>query len=221
VRQDTLIVAIAGGTASGKSTLARHLQDTLGADQCLLICHDRYYRDVHDPSTFNYDHPDALDTELLVEHLRALKAGDAAELPIYHYATHRRQPETERVEAAPLVIVEGILVLENEELYHAADLRVFVHAPSDLRLVRRIRRDVVERGRTLESVLNQWVSTVRTMHLEHVEPSRFEADMVIEGMGLMEPLVARLRKATRDIREQAAPIDDAITMELSGFITNP
>lgn len=219
--QDTLIVAIAGGTASGKSTLARHLQDTLGADQCQLICHDRYYRDVHDPSTFNYDHPDALDTELLVENLRALKAGAAAELPVYDYATHRRQPQTERIEPAPLILVEGILVLQDEELYQAADLRVFVHAPSDLRLVRRIRRDVVERGRTLESVLNQWVNTVRTMHLEYVEPSRFEADMVIEGMGLMEPLVERLLRSVQDLRSQVAPIDDAITMELSGFITNP
>lgn len=220
--QHTIIVAVAGGTASGKSTLVRALSDRLGADECLVICHDRYYLDVSDPSSFNYDHPDALDTDLLVEHVRALKAGDAVELPVYDYATHTRQPHTERVEPRRVVVVEGILVLENDELFDAADLRVYVHAPADLRLVRRIRRDAVERGRSLESVLNQWVNTVRTMHIEHVDPCRLEADLVLEGMGLIEPLVERLNTAIANIGRPGIPDgDDAITLELSGFITKP
>lgn len=216
---DSLIIVIAGGTASGKSTLSRRIADSLGQEQCLLICHDRYYRDVEDPASFNYDHPDALDTDLLVDHLRALKAGDAADLPVYDYSTHRRQREVERVQARPVVLVEGILVLEHEELVRNADLKVFVHAPSDLRLVRRIRRDVQERGRTLDSVLNQWVNTVRLMHLAYVEPCRFEADVVLEGVGLIEPLVTRLLAEIEALRENTDFEDDGATMELSGFIS--
>ena len=220
--QKPIIVAVAGGTASGKSTLVRALQDSLGADECAVICHDRYYLDVEDPSSFNYDHPDALDTDLLVDHLRALKAGDAVELPVYDYASHTRQPHTERVEPRRVVVVEGILVLENDDLFEAADLRVYVHAPADLRLVRRIRRDAIERGRSLESVLNQWVNTVRTMHIEYVEPCRVEADLVLEGMGLIGPLVERLNKAIVNVDAAGIPDgDDAITLELSGFLTKP
>lgn len=220
--QDTIIVAVAGGTASGKSTLVRALQDSLGAEECVVICHDRYYLDVEDPSSFNYDHPDALDTDLLVQHLRALKSGDAVELPVYDYATHTRQPQTERVEPRRVVVVEGILVLENDELYSVADLRVYVHAPADLRLVRRIRRDSVERGRSLESVLNQWVNTVRSMHIEHVEPCRVEADLVLEGMGLIEPLVEQLNTAIANLGRKGIPDgEDAITLELSGFLSKP
>ena len=215
---DPLIIVIAGGTASGKSTLARHIADSLGEEQCLLIGHDRYYRDVEDPSSFNYDHPDALDTALLVDHLRALRAGDHADLPVYDYASHRRQPHVERVEPRPVILVEGILVLEDEDVAMNADLRVFVHAPADLRLVRRIRRDVQERGRTLDSVLNQWVNTVRPMHLAYVEPCRLQADLVLEGVGLIEHLVARLLEAIDGLRQSASFEDDGATMELSGFI---
>ena len=192
---EPLILAIAGGTASGKTTLARRLVDTLGADQCLLICHDRYYLDVEDPSRFNYDHPGSLETDLLVEHLRTLKGGSPAELPIYDYASHRRQSRSERVEPRPVVIVEGILVLEHEGLAASADLKVFVHAPADLRLERRIRRDVEERGRTRESVLEQWNDTVSPMHIAYVEPSRCKADLVLEGVGPLEPLVERMAQA--------------------------
>lgn len=188
------LVVIAGGTASGKTTLARRLESELGA---LLITHDRYYCDIPHPRGFNFDHPDALDTPLLESHVAALLAGFPAELPVYAFATHSRQVHTERVESQPLIVVEGILVMHSEMLVHAADLLIYVDAPDDIRLTRRIRRDVAERGRTIESVLDQYLETVRPMHLRYVEPTRKHAHLVVDGLrepsDILEQVIQEVR----------------------------
>jgi len=169
---------MAGGTASGKTTLARKLVERTGA---LLITHDRYYRDIPHPRGFNFDHPDSLETALLEDHLDSLCRGEAVDLPIYDFATHSRREETERVEPPSLLLIEGILVLHSERLVHAANLVVFVDAPDDLRLLRRLRRDIAERGRSVESVLDQYLETVRPMHLAYVEPGRSHAQLIVDG----------------------------------------
>ena len=186
------VIVLGGGTASGKTTLAAAFSE---AHPCLRISHDRYYLDVAEPRGHDYDHPDALDTGLLVEHVRALRAGRAAELPIYHFATHTRQPHTERVEPASIVLVEGILVLHHPELRALADLTAFVHAPSDLRLVRRLRRDVVERGRQVDGVLDQYLATVRPGHEGFVEPSRAGVDLELDGTAPVPQLLEELERA--------------------------
>ncbi len=189
----TLLVGVAGGTASGKTTITRRLAERW--PELLLIAHDRYYHTVADPSRHNYDHPDALDSALLCQHLDRLMAGQPAQLPVYDYASHTRQAHTEQVEPAAVVLVEGILVLADPQLARRFHLRVFVHADDDLRLLRRIRRDAVERARSVDSVLNQYEHTVRPMHQRFVGPSRALADLVLAGEGDMEGQVARLRGA--------------------------
>ena len=184
-----LVVGVAGGTASGKTTIAKRLQECLGPDQCLLLSHDRYYYNVQDPESFNYDHPDALDTVLMVQNIEALRRGEAAALPDYDFPSHTRKKEPEWVLSRPVILVEGILVMENEELRNLMDLKVWVDCPDDLRLTRRIRRDVAKRGRNLEGVLNRWLSTVRPMHQRFVAPSAEFADLELVGVGLLEPLV--------------------------------
>lgn len=187
--QDILVIGIAGGTASGKTTIAKRLQEYLGPDKCLLLSHDRYYYDVEDPESFNYDHPDALDTELLAENIAALRIGEAAALPDYDFPTHTRKKEPEWVIPRSVILVEGILVLEDEALRDLMDIKVWVDCPDDLRLARRIRRDVAKRGRNLDGVLNRWLSTVRPMHQRFVAPSSSFADLELIGVGLLEPLV--------------------------------
>ena len=172
------VVLISGGTASGKTTLAGELVRTTEA---LLVTHDRYYRDIPYPRGFNFDHPDALDTELLEEHIGLLKSGHSVELPVYDFATHSRLQRTEYMKSGPLLIVEGILVLTSDILVRAADLIIYVDAPDDIRLMRRIRRDVAERGRTVESVLDQYMMTVRPMHETYVLPGREKADLILDG----------------------------------------
>jgi len=189
VTEDVVVVGIAGGTASGKTTLARKVAESLGIEECLLITHDRYYYDVENPETFNYDHPDALETALLVDHLRALRSGDEVELPDYHFATHTRREWGKKTTPKPTILVEGILILENDELRSLCDLMVYVDTPDDLRLARRIRRDMADRGRDVEQVLTRWLTTVRPMHIRYVEPCRAFADVVLPGVGLLEPLV--------------------------------
>ena len=188
------MVLISGGTASGKTTLARELVRRTDA---LLVTHDRYYRDIPHPRGFNFDHPDSLDTGLLERHVTALKAGKSVELPVYDFATHSRTGGTEPVEPRPLLIVEGILVLTSECLVRAADLIIYVDAPDDIRLMRRIRRDVAERGRSVESVLDQYVATVRPMHQAHVLPGREKAHLILDGTEDPETIlslaIARIR----------------------------
>lgn len=184
-----LVIGIAGGTASGKTTVAHRFADRCDA---LLVSHDRYYQDFPEPRGANFDHPGSLETPLLVAHLDTLRAGKPAALPVYHFPTHRRLAATETVDPRPVIVVEGILVLADPDLCQRFDLRVFVDAPDDIRFIRRLRRDVAERGRTVESVIDQYLSTVRPMHLAWVAPSRAHADLVLDGTDGVEGQVDRL-----------------------------
>lgn len=184
-----LVIGIAGGTASGKTTVAHRFA---AACQALLLSHDRYYVDFPEPRGANFDHPDSLDTPLLVAHLDALRAGRPAALPVYDFPTHRRLAHTESVDPRPVIVVEGILVLADPALRARFDLRVFVDAPDDIRFIRRLRRDVRERGRTVESVIEQYLATVRPMHLTYVAPSRAAADLVLDGTDGVDGQVERL-----------------------------
>lgn len=183
------VIGIAGGTASGKSSVCRVAAERLG---CPLLGHDRYYRDAPEPRRFNFDHPDALETDLMVRHLQQLRAGEPAELPVYQFGVHRRAAHTERVEPGPLILVEGILVLADPGLRGCFDLSVYVDCPDDIRLIRRLRRDIAERGRTMESVLDQYLATVRPMHERFVAPGRALAGLVLDGTAPVEESVARL-----------------------------
>ena len=219
VEQDIVVVGIAGGTASGKTTLARKVVEALGVEDCLLITHDRYYHDVENPSNFNYDHPDALETLLLVEHLRTLRSGDPAVLPDYDFKSHTRRPAGVATQPRATVLVEGILVLEHEEVRGLCDLMVYVDTPDDLRLARRIRRDVADRGRDVEEVLTRWLTTVRPMHIRYVEPCRAYADVVLPGVGLLEPLVDSMCAAIERCRDElgaegAAELEELQTDDL-------
>ncbi len=191
------IIGVAGGTGSGKTTVVREIVRTLGDSDVLVIQHDAYYRDrSHLPPAerdkINYDHPDALETPLLVEHLQALQAGRAVELPLYDFATHTRRPERVRVEPKPVIIVEGILVLAEPALRQMFDIKVFVDTDADIRFIRRLERDISERARTRASVVKQYLETVRPMHLEFVEPSKRYADIIIPEGGYNEVAVDML-----------------------------
>lgn len=182
-----LIVGIAGGTGSGKTTVARKLAESMPG-RCVTIEHDAYYFDQghlphDDRARINYDHPSSLESTLLAVHLRELRAGRAVDVPIYDFATHCRRAETRRVEAARVVIVEGILVFTEAALRDLMDIKIFVDTDADIRLIRRIRRDLEHRGRTFQSVRDQYYATVRPMHLEHVEPSKRWADLIVPEGG--------------------------------------
>jgi uridine kinase len=202
-----IIVGIAGGTASGKTTVVQRVVDALGEDRVTVIQHDSYYRDrssvpPEDRLKINYDHPDALETSLLVEHLRELRVGRSIERPVYDFANHTRRSETVQIAARAAVLVEGILILAEPELRDLLDIRVFVDADSDLRLMRRLERDVSERGRNADAVFEQYLETVRPMHLEFVEPSKRWAHIIIPEGGFnrvgVDMLVAEVRAATHE-----------------------
>jgi len=185
----SVVIGVAGGTGSGKTTVANEILRSVGAEHIAYIKHDAYYRDLGHLSqearaAVNFDHPDSLETELLIEHLKALRAGHSAEIPIYDFTTHTRTAETEYVHPAPIILVEGILVFVEQELRKLFDVKIYVDTDADVRFVRRLRRDVQERGRSVESVCNQYLNTVRPMHLEFVEPSKRYADIIIPEGGL-------------------------------------
>lgn len=193
-----MVLGVAGGTASGKTTLAMALAGRLG-DRASLLMHDRYYKTLDhdcppDAPERNFDHPDSLDTARMVADVDALRAGQATRVPTYDFSRHARcdEAEWEWMQPRPVLIVEGILVLADEALRQRMDYKVYVHAPDDIRLSRRIRRDVAERGRTVESVLTQYEATVRPMHERFVLPSRTRADLVLSGLAPTEAMVAEV-----------------------------
>ena len=217
--REIIVVGIAGGTASGKTTLAKKVVEALGDDACLLITHDRYYADVEDPSTFNYDHPDALQTWELMDHLEALRAGRATTLPDYDFRTHARKPQGVVVEPRLTIVVEGILVLQHDALRPLFDLSIYIDTADDLRLARRLRRDISERGRSVDEVLNRYLSTVRPMHLQFVEPSRAHADLVLPGVGLLEPLVDSIVDAIDDARiDKSQPQEALVELDTDDLV---
>lgn len=184
----SLIIGISGGTGSGKTTVANRILESVKASEVVFIQQDSYYRNLKDlPLDYrhvaNFDHPDALDNDLLVNHIRKLRAGESVELPIYDFRTHTRANETRSVEPRPIVIVEGILIFADPRLLEQMDIKVFVDTPDDIRFIRRLRRDIDERGRTLDSVIEQYVGTVRPMHIQFVEPSKRYADVIIPEGG--------------------------------------
>ena len=204
-----VIIGLAGGSGSGKSTILRRLLQELGPDRVSVLEHDAYYRDLcdiplEDRLRVNYDHPDSLETGLLVRHVEALLEGRSVDKPIYDFTEHTRSDQTEHIEPTPIIIVEGILVLAEPELTKRMDIRLFVDTDDDIRLIRRIRRDMVERGRSLESILGQYESTVRPMHIEFVEPSKRNADVIIPRGGHNEVafdlILARIRYLSHEHR---------------------
>ncbi len=185
-----IVIGVAGGTGSGKTTVVREIIGGLGLGrgQVTVIHHDSYYRDAPDltleeRARINYDHPDSLETSLLVKHLHLLMGGEAVAVPVYDFAQHARRPETERAEPRKVIIVDGLMVLWARELRQLMDIKVFVDTDADIRFIRRLKRDMAERGRTAESVIEQYLATVRPMHLEFVEPSKRYADIIVPEGG--------------------------------------
>ena len=203
---DTILIGIAGGTGSGKTTLADKLVDSFGSDEVSILRHDNYYKR-HDEMTYdersklNYDHPDAFDTELLCEHIQMLKEGKAIEMPVYDYTVHNRSNEVVVVEPAPVIVLEGILIFAEQSLCDLMDIKVFVDTDADVRILRRILRDVKERERSLDSVISQYLTTVKPMHEQFVEPSKRRADIIIpeggENMVALQMLIERVHKHLR------------------------
>ena len=197
---NTIVIGIAGGTGSGKTTLTKRLREHFGEQEVSVINHDSYYKR-HDELPYeercklnhnmsyeqraklNYDHPDSFETDLMIEHLKQLRAGQSVEVPVYDYTIHNRSDETITVRPAPVIIVEGILIFASQELCDLMDIKVFVDTDADVRILRRIVRDVKSRGRTLDSVVSQYLTTVKPMHEQFVEPSKRKADLIIPEGG--------------------------------------
>ncbi|HPY97901.1 MAG TPA: uridine kinase [Clostridia bacterium] len=180
---DILVIGIAGGTGSGKTTLTNRLKERFGKD-ISVISHDNYYRSQDDISfeervKTNYDHPDSFETDLLIEHLKQLKNGHSIECPVYSFSEHTRTKDTRKIDPTKVIIVEGILIFQNPELLNMLDIRIFVDTDPDVRILRRILRDVKERGRSLDSVVTQYLATVKPMHEQFVEPSKRNADIIV------------------------------------------
>lgn len=200
-RNPPLVIAIAGGSGSGKTTVANVILDSVGSHRIAYLPHDAYYRDLADLPynqriQVNFDHPDSLETELLMEHIKLLKSWRTVELPVYDFSRHTRTKETNRVMPKRVIIVEGILILAEAKLRELFDIKIFVDTDADLRFIRRLERDISERSRTMDNVIRQYTTTVRPMHLEFVEPSKRYADIIIPEGGLnavaLDMVVARV-----------------------------
>ncbi len=203
----TVVFGVAGGTASGKTTVADTILETVGASQVAYLPHDAYYRNMsHLPleerAQLNYDHPNSLETELLVAHVEQLLAGQAVDVPVYDFTEHRRTRQTIRVAPSPIILVEGILIFTDDRLRQLMDIKIYVDTDPDVRFIRRMVRDLEERGRSLDSIIKQYLETVRPMHLEFVEPSKRYADIIIPRGGLnkvaLDMVVARLLALLRE-----------------------
>jgi uridine kinase len=202
--QRPVIIGISGGTGSGKTTVARQVANALLDESVIILHHDSYYHDrsgimQSDLARHNFDHPESFDTALFVEHLRDLLMGRSIEKPVYDFKSHRRLKQTERVDPAHVILVEGILVLENEALRGMMDIRLYVEADDDERFIRRLRRDITERGRSVDSAIEQYMGTVKPMHLEFVAPSKRYADLIIPGGGYNSIAIDLLVTKIRDI----------------------
>jgi uridine kinase len=199
----SIIIGVAGGTGSGKTTVAETILSRVGEEHIAYIPHDAYYRDLAHLSPnlraqINFDHPDSLETDLLVEHLKMWQQGHPIEVPVYDFTTHMRTKQTRRVEPQRVALVDGILVFAEPKLREMFDVKLYVDTDADVRFIRRLRRDIAERGRTMESVMEQYLTTVRAMHLEFVEPSKRYADVIIPEGGYnqvaMDMVVARIER---------------------------
>ena len=200
--REPIIIGVAGGSGSGKTTLAQSILEEIGSDRIAFLPHDAYYRNLdHLPFEerlkVNYDHPDSLETELLIAHIHALSAGHAVDLPVYDFKAHTRSKTTLRVEPRPIILVEGILIFAEPGLRRIFSMKLFVDTDPDICFIRRLERDITERGRTVESVINQYMATVRPSYIEFVEPSKRFADVIIPEGGMntvaLQMVIARLR----------------------------
>ena len=203
---DYLVIGIAGGSGSGKTTLMNQIAAQF-LEQVTVIKHDNYYKahddmDYDERSRLNYDHPNAFDTELMIEHLKALKKGESIECPIYDYTIHNRSKDTITIVPNKVIIVEGILIFENKDLCDLMDIRIFVDTDADLRIIRRIQRDVMERARSLESVINQYIETVKPMHEQYVEPSKKNANVIVPEGGYNQAAMEMIRNHIKNHLEQ-------------------
>jgi uridine kinase len=196
-----IVIGIAGGTGSGKTTVANVILDAVGRHRIAYLPHDAYYRDLTDlppvqKAEVNFDHPNSLETELMIEHVKELKAGKPVDIPVYDFSTHSRTDKTIHVEPQRVIIVEGILIFAEKKLRELFDMKLFVDTDPDIRFIRRLQRDIAERGRTMSTVINQYLGTVRPMHLEFVDPSKRYADVIIPEGGLnqvaMDMVIARI-----------------------------
>jgi len=206
----TITMGVAGGSGSGKTTVARRILERIGFDRVAYVPHDAYYHDLsHLPPAergqLNFDHPDSLDNDLLIVHLQELQVGRAVEIPVYDFKTHSRVAETRHVDPQPVILVEGILIFADKRLRDLMNVKIFVDTDADIRLIRRLQRDISERGRSAESVINQYLRTVRPMHLEFAEPSKRYADVIIPEGGFnevaIEMVAARLRALIEETQE--------------------
>ena len=198
------IIGVAGGSGSGKSTLVKKLQEAFGAEDVSTLCHDYYYKEHSDMNyeqrtQLNYDHPQAFDTDMMVAHIRSLKNNETIERPVYSFVEHNRTAESVTVKPSKVIIIDGILIFENQELRDLMDIKVFVDTDADVRLARRILRDVCNRGRSMESVIEQYLSTVKPMHEEFVEPSKRYADVIIPEGGFNSVAVEMLIQSIRSL----------------------
>lgn len=203
---DYLVIGIAGGSGSGKTTLTNQIAAQF-LEQVTVIKRDNYYKahddmDYDERSRLNYDHPNAFDTELMIEHLKALKQGKSVECPIYDYTIHNRSKDTITIAPNKVIIVEGILIFENKDLCDLMDIRIFVDTDADLRIIRRIQRDVMERARSLESVINQYLETVKPMHEQYVEPSKKNANVIVPEGGYNQAAMEMIRNHIKNHLEQ-------------------
>lgn len=208
--KESIVIGIAGGTGSGKSTMVRRIQEEFGP-AVTLLSHDFYYK-AHDELSYeercllNYDHPNSFDTDLMIRHIRSLRIGETIFRPVYDFTIHNRSMESVSVEPAKVVIVEGILIFENRELLELCDIKLYIDTDADVRIIRRILRDVKKRGRTLESVVEQYLTTVKVMHEQFVEPSKKHADIIIPEGGRNEVALAmvneRIKRLLNTLDEQ-------------------
>ncbi|NWF68710.1 MAG: uridine kinase [Chloroflexi bacterium] len=206
-------IAVAGGTGSGKTTVSNAILERVGSHNIAYIPHDAYYKEIghlspEERAKVNFDHPDSLDTPLMIEHIKALQYGLPVEIPLYDFTTDRRQPQTQHIDPQPIILVEGILILAEKALRDLFDVKIFVDTDADLRFIRRLQRDITQRGRSAESVIDQYLSTVRPMHLQFVEPSKRHADVIIPQGGFnfvaIDMVADRIRSLLQTREKQTA-----------------